>query len=181
MGCDIHAYIEYRNKDAASAAFAYERQWTDFSGRLTLNRNYEMFGIIAGVRCPFTPVAPLRGLPDDVSWEVAKDAYQFVVDDDKWRDIDKELGRIRRSRAEEEVAKGYARWRTNYGGDERSYITISDWHSHTWLTLEEWRRALERGCDKYRLPGPAYFAALGAMEALAEYGQDVRIVIWFDN
>jgi hypothetical protein len=79
MGCDIHAYVEIKNK---------ENTWT----KLTLEpfdmsgwefRSYTLFGILAGVRgsgpIQLNDGIP-RGLPDDISPEVKK-AYSFWEDD----------------------------------------------------------------------------------------------------
>lgn len=83
MGADIHMYVEQRlspnDKWEPSPLFHERYEDTDSSGNkiMRLNscftgRNYEMFGILAGVRgsgCLYEP----RGLPSDISEEIAKE------------------------------------------------------------------------------------------------------------
>ena len=61
MGCDIHAFPEYRDGD----------EWVSF-GEVDLWRNYHIFYALAGVRGPFDGIVPLepRGLPDDADFRV---------------------------------------------------------------------------------------------------------------
>jgi hypothetical protein len=63
MGCDIHAFLEYKNKNKwISKGRIFGGGW----------RDYEVFGILAGVRTPITPIIPLRGMPKDA----CKDAFE---------------------------------------------------------------------------------------------------------
>lgn len=68
MGCDIHIYAEYKKKGSD--------HWIG-AGKLDRSRNYDLFGVIAGVRLyheasqQFEP----RGLPDDSS-EYVRDIYR---------------------------------------------------------------------------------------------------------
>ena len=56
MGCDIHAYIEFRLGGT----------WELHSEALWF-RDYELFGLLAGVRGSEEPLYRPRGLPDDLS------------------------------------------------------------------------------------------------------------------
>ena len=87
MGCDIHAAIEFRNStgkwEAVSFPNRYFGKWDDEpekTYRLDMNRNYDVFAILANVRngsgfagCDtgdgFEPMTDGRGLPDDISFE----------------------------------------------------------------------------------------------------------------
>ena len=63
MGCDIHGVFQTKIGDV----------WVDIPHGLRLQRDYTLFGVLAGVRRPPENVAPVaegRGLPKD-----------FVVDD----------------------------------------------------------------------------------------------------
>lgn len=61
MGCDIHAYVEYRP--------AGRSDWLSFGGQFVLYRNYDIFGHIAAVRRgDIKPVVPPRGIPDDLGF-----------------------------------------------------------------------------------------------------------------
>lgn len=59
VGTDIHFYAEIRANPSAPWKLA---------GKVPLDRNYGLFGILAGVRAEgVTPIAPRRGLPANVS------------------------------------------------------------------------------------------------------------------
>lgn len=63
MGCDISAAVERWGSEAPGPAC-----WR-FHQALTLNRNYHLFSILAGVRRDHEPIAPPRGLPTDLDPE----------------------------------------------------------------------------------------------------------------
>lgn len=58
MGADIHVYIEYKDKNG---------DWRNFGEFDMLGRNYDIFGLLAGVRGSFDPVISPKGLPKDRS------------------------------------------------------------------------------------------------------------------
>lgn len=62
MGCDIHAYAERKNGDV----------WEDVGEIFEHVRSYALFGFLADVRnySEVPPIAPQRGIPDDVSGDV---------------------------------------------------------------------------------------------------------------
>ena len=71
MGTSIHAHVEVK-KDG---------QWHHYHAPI-VERNYELFGMMAGVRAMLTrdgrlfkPVASIKGLPEDISL-VTKVAYE---------------------------------------------------------------------------------------------------------
>lgn len=70
MGCDIHLYVERKNRDA-------ERY--NPVCRFGIGRDYHLFALIAGVRnwnkwdVPYPP----RGFPDNATYE-AKDEYNQI-------------------------------------------------------------------------------------------------------
>lgn len=67
MGCDIHAGIEYRDRD----------HWEVFAREVELPRSYRVFSALAGVRNyheeSIEPISEPRGLPDDLSWWMKPD------------------------------------------------------------------------------------------------------------
>ena len=73
MGCDIHSYVEYRDK--ASGLWKMVRIYVPYRWepeRLGLvepynGRNYERFSLLAGVRGFATPISEPRGIPQDAS------------------------------------------------------------------------------------------------------------------
>jgi hypothetical protein len=64
MGCDIHAYVEYRRQG--------ERVW-EYHSRALYFRDYQLFGLLAGVRGQGQALYEPRGVPLDMSshtrWE----------------------------------------------------------------------------------------------------------------
>ena len=90
MGCDIHSYVEVKQANGTWHAplgfqtdsnLAYpeiyeEREYTTNAPSPINNRNYELFGFLAGVRRDFTTALAwlgteadpdLRGVPDDMA------------------------------------------------------------------------------------------------------------------
>ncbi|MCI5065264.1 hypothetical protein MRY87_06035 [bacterium] len=63
MGCDIHAWVEYRSSGESEA---------QVFGEIWFGRNYELFGLIAGVRGYEMLFSP-RGLPEGMDSMLAKD------------------------------------------------------------------------------------------------------------
>ena len=72
MGCDIHAYIEFKHYD----------KWVEWTSEsIWLERDYLMFGTLAGV--PRTEVAhfiPPKGMPEDVSRAIRKQQEMWAGD-----------------------------------------------------------------------------------------------------
>jgi hypothetical protein len=84
MGCDIHLMVEFRRKEMTGEykTFAWDQ--------LHLERTYEIFGRLAGVRRPdLEQVAPVRGIPPDIGWATQKEiddedghAHSWVTPDE---------------------------------------------------------------------------------------------------
>lgn len=168
MGCDIHCYIEHSRTPLEDR----DRYWASFGGHNNPGRDYSLFGLLAGVRGDAKLFAA-RGLPPGVGY-AARGDNEFYVSD--------ELGGERtatRAQAESWVARGVSEWT-----DERkAWVTDPDAHSHSWLTLDEWKQALKAADDldpKYPV-GIDYRAMTAAMQVFADAGEDVRVVFWFDN
>lgn len=62
MGCDIHAYIEI--------PLAHRPTGWDFFAKLDVDRNYSLFGLMAGVRAERKLFDP-KGIPRRMSLEVS--------------------------------------------------------------------------------------------------------------
>lgn len=88
MGCDIHVYLEkytsingkstwvnvdYWQKNPYFGITEDEREYEHVS--CYVGRNYDLFGILAGVRSSEDPIDEPRGLPEDVT-EVTKKEYE---------------------------------------------------------------------------------------------------------
>lgn len=129
MSCDIHAYIEYKSHDS----------WRSFSSdELKLGRDYMLFALMAGVRLEYvTPVMPPRGIPDDLSWEAREDYHLQLIDGDE-RNLPEHC--CTREQAERYVK--YGSKRVVFDGIE--YVIHPDWHTPSWLTLDELREVQRR-------------------------------------
>lgn len=197
MGCDIHCFVEYRDKSAASLPDTKEnswaRSWRDFGDRINPGRNYSIFASMAGVRCNEPePIVQPRGFPSDAGWAARSGNNLYIVD----HDTDAE-GHCSRDQAMRWVASGSS----EYVGDEKpeppaegeitefegvvvatknpTWVTHPDWHTHSWLTTDEYARAIR----KVGKPSeePEYYAILAAMRQFEAAGFDARLVFWFDN
>ena len=71
MGCDIHAHVEIK----------IDGKWEHWSAPEP-RRNYLMFALLAGVRNyrELQPIAPVRGLPKDMTKLTAMDYHQMAPD-----------------------------------------------------------------------------------------------------
>jgi hypothetical protein len=185
MGADIHMYVEYRNKKRAQEDQQQGRKphWISYGDRTNPGRNYTLFGILAGVRGQYKDSFEPKGMVDteEMGWASRGDAYMFIVD--RPREEIHEEGCCSREDAE--------RW-TQYGCQiiEDKWIEHPDWHSHSWMSIEE----LEEAFERYKVHATQewgelihdvpleYRALLASMKALEDGGEnEVRVVFWFDN
>jgi hypothetical protein len=163
MGCDIHGHIEYKRWEETNVIGT---PYWNFAENLG-GRDYAMFGLLAGVRgkdCMFEP----RGIPENISWNT-KSAFCLRVNDE-YKDGE---GYTSQAHAEQWVKEGYSRWMD----DEHTQISHPDWHTPSWVTTEEFERALNKRKEYQWQVDPEWDAILGAMKALPE----ARFVFWFDN
>lgn len=176
MGCDIHMYVEYREKERAGTQYDW---WNSFGGRINPGRNYTLFGILCdGVRFdpPEGKSHEQKGLPDGpLGTHAEHDVHLYIRDDSsEWEEQSCTLSDAQRWGRKIEYNKDGKPWRTYH----------PDWHSHTWLTTKElaqayrWYSSINRGYSV----GAEYKALLSAMKALENKGKnEVRVVFWFDN
>ncbi len=165
MGCDIHMYVEYKSK--------YNKNWSSFGGRINPGRNYWMFGLIAKVRCKFNESLSPKGMPEDAGWKSSSDNQLIITE------TGEEYGCCTIINAERWVRSG-CRF-IDYNG-KHSCVTHPDWHSHTWLNLFEFEQVMKNFNNKENAGRePEYEALLAAMQKLAEFDYDVRVICWFDN
>lgn len=171
MGADIHCYIEYAQK-----SFKGDTVWFNFGSSINPGRDYMMFGVLAGVRTENPNIAP-RGLPQDIAWRTADDAYLTISDA-----YPEEQGYCSSEQAAAYNRNGHA-YVTNDKG-ENIRVEHPDWHSHSWLTTDEFMSAIKTYKDRAS-PGrdldPEYYAIHAAMQELEKRSAGVRLVFWFDN
>lgn len=162
MGCDIHGYIEYEKFTKQDGT-----PYMDCFGKNLGDRDYLMFGLLAGVRrdgCIYEP----RGIPQNIGFTVKSAYHLFVIDGE----TDSE-GMTSRENADRWVNSGISEY------IEENWITNPDWHTPSWLTVEEYENVLkarEQDVD-YGTPDQEWYAILAAMKTL----KNARFVFWFDN
>lgn len=143
MGCDIHAYVDYEEDLVRRDG----NRWVSNLGEFHVGRDYLLFGILAGVRYHEAKLFDPKGLPDQLSYVTNGEATLFVVDHET-----EESGCCTRENADrwnashEEQKK---RWgdKAGIGGyvdAEKTRVYHPDWHSHSWLTTEELKQAIEK-------------------------------------
>lgn len=85
MGTDIHTHVEYREQETGNWKMLYmytPYRWNPEKLNIVepySDRNYELFGALAGVRGWAEPIATPRGIPSDVSDGVS-DKYNIEKD-----------------------------------------------------------------------------------------------------
>lgn len=162
MGCDIHLYIEHKNTGDASS-------WWNFGSQFRLDRDYGLFARMAGVRNygdEIKPIAELRGLPSDISWGAKDGNRLFVVDSESHGE-----GEATRTAAERWIQSGSS------VADGTSFVTHPDWHSHSWLSKEEFEECL----NTFERVSNDYKAVLAVLNSFESNGEMARVVFWFDN
>jgi hypothetical protein len=177
MGCDIHMYVQYREKKERENELNRD-WWYEFGDQISPGRNYSMFGILAGVRSSYyddegvTHLEP-KGLPDfGLGWGARADLSLSIT----------ETGQEEKSCTLEQAERWKGPIEKNKDG-KPVRTEHPDWHSHSWLTPKElaqvyrWYKK-ETGYP----PGLEYRVLLKMMKALEDEGKnEVVVVFWFDN
>jgi len=144
MGCDIHMHIEVKVKDV----------WIHYAAP-TVDRWYDLFGVIAGVRNEHMPlIVEPKGLPDDLSF-ITELAHQREEDDahtESWLNLE-EIGKLRKWIQEQNRAI------------PTKYISLESSVLHTYLFNNHF----------------AYFGKPYSKDSYPTEVTDVRFVFWFDN
>lgn len=109
-------------------------------------------------------------MPPDAAWESDNDNYIYIDGDGDGE------GTCSMAQAERWHASG--RKYKNGADGKPTWIEHPDWHSHSWLTADEFAKCIDL-CDTP--PQAEYFAVLAAMRELTAHGQQSRVVFWFDN
>lgn len=177
MGCDIHMYIQYREKPDENGNSKYKNWWDSFGDRINPGRNYTMFGILAGVRDwpdDDTKMFDPKGVPDfELGWAARHDLIMRITEDPIPGENNCTL----------EDAERWRRPITRDKDGKPLWTYHPDWHTHSWLTTKELAQAYRwyRSSTGYA-PGLEYRVLLKTMKALEDGGKnEVVVVFWFDN
>lgn len=160
MGCDIHLYIEHK--------LPTETRWSGFGGRINPGRYYGLFARLAGVRSrgDVKPVAEPRGMPDDAGWFSDSENRLYITETEGEHYATAE-------RAAHYVEHG-AKYIDNAEG-RHVWVTHPDWHSHSWLTTDEFSQAIDG------TSGSEWLAVMDCLRSFEKSGESARVVFWFDN
>lgn len=189
MGCDIHLFCERYNKESKRwenlSLYKKNDNGTFDAVDVYIGRDYELFGLLAGVRSYTNPFVIPRGIPDDLSCEVAKEygsgeyfhtptwydycelhAYEYMMRDscreikqrdDKIKELEEQIKQMTQFIPRDEDGNELFDYDIEYEDDEpKLYERLVDFMNCTRTVL-----------DAYNIwyPNPG----------------EVRIVIWFDS
>ena len=182
MGCDIHAFIEYRDKEDKRE----EAYWEAFSGELSLGRNYYMFGYLTngnvrygGVNLKFG-VDP-KGLPKDPSYEIKNNSRLWITEKGEG-DNETTLEKAEKWNKSLGCKIHYDHWNDK---SKPSHVDHPDLHSHSWLSLKEYKMILDAAIKDqkkhHEWVNIQYKVIYDLMKSLDKNGMEVRLVFWFDN
>lgn len=186
MGADIHMYVEYvlesdierYKKELKEKKENIRKPYIQsFADRLNPGRNYCMFGCLAdGVRNDIEGSIEPKGLPpeDELGYMSMCDSRLFITEEGEGEG--------------ECTLENAKKWETYgrkiiYRNDVPTFIENPDWHSHTWLSLKEYKQALELYKKNSLFDGVPieYQAILDLMKSFRRNGAIPKLVFWFDN
>lgn len=178
MGADIGAYIEIESPPFTPQEGDVAEQRITFVAKVEVDRNYSLFGLLAGVRGECNAIVPPRGIPKDLSWFVDSEYHLRVGG------IGDAPGYCPTKNAEAWVNSGASKW----VGDKHTKITNPDWHTPSYLYTDELSEVLSALTKHYRKYGINPCASvrllrgiIAMMRALTAPGYKPRFVFWFDN
>ena len=176
MGCDIHLYVERRKKGKG-----YNFSSVAFRGEFS-ERDYVMFALLADVRNyeGFRSL-PIRGLPDDIGFDVFNAMFKRAVPEYKDK-LDDEYYYL------QEKADGWVKSGISFVREQNGvkWYSDPDAHSCNWCTPDEMvecvNKAFKNKDGEYEFGYIEWLGLAGYMKALEDNGNyEVRAVYWFDN
>lgn len=185
MGCDIHLYVEIRQKSYNpdwKIPEGVKPDWTPISYRGEFNdRVYGMFAALANVRNYHNlQHLPVRGIPDDISYKTFDEFFKHV----KPKNVDRETLEWEYDR--EDVKYWYKnKYSFLFKKNGILYCSNPDYHTPSWCTSEELQNCFHTVFgEKQPYEGDyiEWFALISYMKAFESTGEyDCRAVFWFDN
>lgn len=159
-------YVEIKDKQ--------NDHWRPFGKKINPGRVYGMFAKLADVRNGWniTPICPPRGVPNEMAYEAWSDYHLYVTDDPDDNDA-----HCSKDQAEKWVSRGSSKY-----ARDNAFVTNPDWHSASWLTPDEYEKAInELWENSFNRASIEYVAVLDLLRSFERQGMDARIVFWFDN
>lgn len=206
MGTDIHMFFEYtdkeiiekeKNGDLNGRGEPIKAYWRDLGGRINPGRNYWMFGILSkGVRSDFDNAFEPKGIPDfDSLGSPSRASYTLYITDSEDEDEGKYTTLSQAIKWASGAYPSSTLYYRNPTDDKPTWVSCPDWHSASWLSTEEYEKAIQIYkdiCKKANQENPEYNpisdailpeyeAMLAAMKSLESNGKVCRTVFWFDN
>lgn len=183
MGCDIHTYVEHYNKESKRwenlSLYKKDKDGTFSTIDIYDGRDYELFGILAGVRGTAGSFVMPRGVPDDLSCEVSNkygdgeyfhtptwydycelNAYEYMMHD-SYKELREKSKKI-------EQLENQFRHMTEFVPREEDAIIEDDYDEYDIADrFVGFMNCIRTVLDAYELwyPKPG----------------EVRVVMWFDN
>jgi len=201
MGCDIHLYLEKRNKLGKWENSEFTKE------EFHVGRCYPLFARLANVRNLWNlEHLPLRGVPINASTEVKKAFLCKIVSDEKYDQMidDCPMNIIRKTLSIKILGDADYKYIKPYiiedNGDllqldkdyilymlkndkvslGKLYITDLDFHSANCCTYEEMRQCVQETVEEEYYQSERWFNLLSKMEEYTKEG-DCRAIFWFDN
>ena len=166
MGCDIHAFIEYKKPGSDN--------WLSYSSENNLDRHYGVFAALADVRNRGSwGVKPLevKGFPADASCATTGKYTLFITDETNFSE-----GYASREDAKRWVDSGCSKLFKD------SWVTDPDAHTPSWVVGDELESALnEKALEATPENSPEYFVTLMVLREFEKLGFESRLIFWFDN
>lgn len=189
MGTDIHAFVEI-DYSRDSEPFGENAAIRPFNGgEFFLWRNYDLFNALGdGRNYRFSEDEiekhsryPPRGLPSQCSYAVYNRYFHLVDDGSYDSRLEPSLPRISKEKADEWLRDGLSTLGPPNAKLQR--VSNPDWHSPSWLTLDEIYRSLAHFGLNINDVKPDFRIVVQTMKLFEEElgpGR-TRLVFWFDN
>jgi|GEM_PF-1753100 len=208
MGCDIHVFLERKNKNKWEDANLYQRNYykathpddeedKDFNRLDCYNgRNYNLFAALADVRNHgyIKPINQPKGIPEDASKEVKKELTEWELDAHSISYFTLQELLDSRSNYQEIINSGFITKEYAKLLDEKNIIP-AEWSQDVY---ENGIRGGEKGSNyvwrewttKYDLLAPLIDGIINTLcltfyydgkKRVLENAVNFRIVFWFDN
>lgn len=154
--------------------------WAD--GAIQIERDYVLFGLLAGIRSSLPPAIPPRGLPMDLSSEVFEHYYEFIFDEHdaplyrgfSWVSPQEAAVLLESGKSHAPPAE-YKKLNTR---STLGYVSNPDWHSASWLWYDELLQVVP---ESVMMANPTLRVLSDTLRSIEHLFGRGRIVFWFDN